>query len=122
MLGSRMPSFIKLPAHNRFNYKPLYYDPEKDKEKRGRFTEKRLSFDHEAAQQQSSQIRGQFQERIHWQHKRKLRAQNSSIRVVMLIGLLSLPAAYYLDYMGGYTALAGIALCLFIFVRKVSAE
>jgi hypothetical protein len=120
MFSPRMPSFIKLPSHNRFDYKPLYYDPEKDRERR--ITEKRLNFDHGAAQQNSSKIRGQFRERIQWQHKRKLRAQNSSIRVLMLMGLLSLPIAYYLGYIGGYPAIVGMGLCLFIFVRKVSAD
>ncbi len=120
MFGSRMPSFIKLPSHNRFDYKPLYYDPEKERQKR--FTTKRLTFEHGAAQQNSSHIRGQFRERIQWQHKRKLRAQNSSIRVLMLIGLLSIPTAYYLGYMGAYSAMAGMGLCLFVFIRKVGAD
>lgn len=115
-----MPSFIKLPSHNRFNYKPLYYDPEKERQRR--FTEKRLTFEHGAAQQNSSRIRGEFRDRVQWQHKRKLRAQNSSVRVLMLIGILSLPAAYILDYIGGYSAIAGIGLCLFVFVRKVSSH
>jgi hypothetical protein len=120
MFGSRMPSFIKLPAHNRFNYRPLYYDP--DKEKSRRFSEKRLSFEHGAAQQNSSRIRGEFRDRVQWQQKRKLRAQNSSVRVLMMIGILSLPAAYYLDYIGGYPAIAGIGLCVFVFVRRISSH
>ena len=119
MFGSKLPSLIKLPPHNRFDYKPLYYDPEKEKKRK--FTEKRISFGEGANQMQNSHISGQFRDRLHWQHKRRLHAQNSSLRVLMMVGILTLPLAYYLDYIGGYYALAGVFLCLFVFMKKLSS-
>ncbi len=117
MFGSKLPSFINLPAHNKFDYKPLYYDPEK--ERRRKFTEKRLSFKQGSAQEKSSRISGQFRERLQQQHKKRIYAQNSSIRVLMLIGMLSLPLLYYGNYLGGYVTLGAIFLCFVVFVKKL---
>jgi len=117
MLGSKLPSFINLPAHNRFDYKPIYYDP--DKEKQRKFTEKRLTFRDGAAQEQNSRISGQLKERLQQQHKKRIYAQNSSIRVLMLIGMLSLPLLYYAGFLGGYVTMGAIFLCFIIFVKKL---
>jgi len=117
MFGSKMPSFINLPAHNRFDYKPLYYDP--DQEKKRKFTEKRITFNHGAAQEQNNRISGKFREQLHFQHKKRLYARNSSLRVVMLVGMLTLPLFYFAGYMGGYVAFGGIFLCFVVFIKKL---
>ncbi len=117
MFGSKLPSFINLPAHNRFDYKPLYYDPKKDK--RRKFSEKRLKFDQGAVQERNSRISGKFRERLQQQHKKRIYAQNSSYRVLMLIGMLTLPLIYYAGYIGGYVTIGGIFLCFLVFVKKL---
>ena len=40
-MASKLPSFIRLPGHNKFEYKPRYYDPN---EERREATRKRISF------------------------------------------------------------------------------
>lgn len=119
MLGSRMPSFIKLPAYNKFDYKPRYYDPQVERRENNK-PENNISFQHGAHQKYGSYIAGQLKQQHHYQRKAKLAARNSSYRVLMMIGMLSLPVAYYMGYIPGYTALAGVFLFFVIFVKKLS--
>lgn len=119
MMGSRMPSFIKLPAYNKFDYKPRYYDPQTERWENK--PENNISFQHGARQKYGSYIAGQLKEQHHYQRKAKLAARNSSYRVLMLIGMLSLPLIYYMGYIPGYATFAGMFLFFVIFVKKLSA-
>lgn len=119
MFGFKLPTFINLPPHNKFDYKPIYYDPENDK--RRKFTEKRLTFRAGAAQEQNSRISGQLRERMQQQHKKRIYAQNSSIRVLMLIAMLTLPLLYYVGYLGSYVTIGALFIAFIIFVKKLGS-
>ena len=80
-----IPRLFKLPEHKRFNYQPLYYDPEKErKEERNREIERELGINKDEVY--IPKIRhGSF--RSHYRKEHKIKSI-SNIRLVLIIIIL----------------------------------
>ncbi len=84
----RLPSLFKTPKHRRFNYKPRYYDP-----KRERFREVREAYevDHKNdAEAMKARIRnGLHQSYRHKGEARKKEERARMVRIVLIFLVLS---------------------------------
>jgi|GEM_PF-147760 hypothetical protein len=81
-MALKLPHFIKIPEHNRFDYKPIYYDKRKEEleTKINRFKEiKELSDKHEF----KPEIKGKF--RTHTKLITKKQKQAANLRLAVII-------------------------------------
>jgi len=80
-----IPRFFRPVPYNRFDYKPLYYDPEKEqRELRNAAIKRELGMQDEN-QPYTPNIKGQMQRLIH--HKRS-EDKASNIRLVLILAML----------------------------------
>ena len=91
-----IPRFIKLPSHNRFNYSPRYWDPEKEaREERIRQIKQEMGVEVPMDPTRTTIKRGSFRQAG---KKTKVKATRSSnIRLVIILVVL-LFLAYLLFY------------------------
>ena len=89
-----IPKFFRLPNHYIFDYKPMYYDPEKEKrEKREKTIKSELKIE-DKNEEYKANIKGQFKYRMSYKkHSRKA----STIRLLIIIAFLGL-ITYFLFY------------------------
>jgi cytoskeletal protein RodZ len=82
-----LPRFIKLPTHNRFNYSPRYWDPEKEeREERIRQIKHEMGIKIPTDPTRTTIKRGSFRQAS---KKTKVKATRSSnIRLVIILGIL----------------------------------
>lgn len=91
-------SFFRLPSHNVFDYKPRFYDPEKE-ERREKLNELRKSLGKEplgedtGAYKPGSLIKGSFRPKI---KRRAYRNRNSIIRLIVITVFLFMIACLIL--------------------------
>ena len=91
-----LPRFFKLKTPNRFNYTPLYWDPEKGaREERVRRIKAELGHEVEFTNKSSTITRGAF--RQYSSTKTRLRGRESTIRLLVIAAVLML-LAYILFY------------------------
>ena len=91
-----IPRFVKLPSHNRFNYSPRYWDPEKeDREERIRQIKQEMGVEVPMDPTRTTIKRGSFRQ---VNKKIKVKATRSSnIRLIIILGIL-LVLAYLIFY------------------------
>jgi DNA mismatch repair protein MutH len=91
-----VPRFIKLPKNKRFNYSPLYWDPEKEeREERIKRIKHEMGIDIPGDPNRTTITRGSFR-----QAKQKARvkaSRSSNIRLLVILAVLLL-LAYLLFY------------------------
>jgi len=92
-------TFIKTPRHRKFNYDPIYYDPEKEeRESRRRQIrqEMGMSVDEEKGRGYTERIRGGMRKRIksHFDVSRTERKKSNLRLIIILMVLMAL--FYYL--------------------------
>ncbi|MDD3740958.1 MAG: hypothetical protein PHH30_06920 [Bacteroidales bacterium] len=82
-------SFFKLPQYNVFDYKPRFYDPDKE-ERKEKLNELRHSMgkapvDGEQEIKPGSTIKGSFRPKM---PRTAFRSRNSTLRLIVIIGVL----------------------------------
>ena len=92
-------TFIKIPKHRKFNYDPIYYDPEKEeREARQRQIrqEMGMSVEEEKGRGYTERIRGGMRKRIksHFDVSRTERKKSNLRLIIILMVLMAL--FYYL--------------------------
>ncbi len=91
-----IPRFFKLKEPNRFNYKPLYWDPEKEaREERVRRIKAELGQEISFSKQSSAITRGSFRQYSSGKHRKA--GRESNLRLVIIAAALLL-LAYLLFY------------------------
>ena len=91
----RLPSFFKITKNRRFKYNPLYYNPQKeDLEQRISAIKKQLDSEGKAGDQIAA-FKVELNERWGRTSRRKIE-RKSSIRIIFLVGVLTLLAYYFL--------------------------
>lgn len=87
-----IPRFFKTREPNRFNYKPLYWDPDKEKrEERVRRIKAELGQEVELGKRPSSTItRGSF--RQYSSRSNRKAGRESNLRIILIVALLLLIA------------------------------
>lgn len=89
-----IPSFFKLPKPRKFDYKPLYYDPVKERrQERNRQIERELGLDKDK-KYVSRIYHGIFRDQI----KRNLKTERSSNIRLIIIFIILLLLAYLIFY------------------------
>ena len=92
-------TFIKTPRHRKFNYDPIYYDPEKEEREARRRQirqEMGMSVDEEKGRGYTERIRGGMRKRIksHFDVSRTERKKSNLRLIIILMVLMAL--FYYL--------------------------
>lgn len=111
-------SFTRLPKFKRYDYKPIYFDPEKDERQTKR--ELRLERGSFYKQRNRSRLAGAFTEKEFAFRGHRKQSGSQTGRVVLLALMMGLVFAYYLGYLSAFFALAFFAITLLLFVRNVS--
>ena len=92
-----IPRFFKTPNAKKFNYNPLYWDPEKEaREQRNRNIKHEMGIEVELGKKSSTITRGSF--RSTSSSKTKSRAGRDSNRRLILIVIVLLLIAYIIFY------------------------
>jgi len=109
-------SFLRLPKHSRFEYKPRFYDPETEK-----FQEnKKLTMEKGAFfKRRNSRITGAFAA-DHLVMQERRHRQGHTMRLAMLVLMLLLPFLYWLDYVNGLVTFIGLLILLIVFISQVN--
>ncbi|MBD81261.1 MAG: hypothetical protein CL840_20255 [Crocinitomicaceae bacterium] len=99
-MGFRTPSFIKLPRNKRFNFKPRYYDAQKEE------LENRIAIiKAEMKEEESAKLRSDYDSELtrykmaqQWKmgSTRKTQFNRSNMRVAFIAAILFLFFYYYL--------------------------
>ena len=99
----RLPTIIRLPNHQKFEFKPRYWNPEKEELEarverakrevgKGTYTDKKGNY----VPNIKGQMRGTYMSGP-YQNVRKRESQKSNMRFVIILAILGL-IAYYLFY------------------------
>lgn len=92
-----IPRFFKQASHKRFNYTPLYWDPDKeDREQRIRAIKQEMGIEVELGKTSSTITRGSFRQST--TSKTRSRASRDSNRRLILILVVLMLLAYILFY------------------------
>jgi hypothetical protein len=87
----RLPSFMKINAYNRFEFKPRYYDARKE-----RLEQIKAKYNNEdSTEAVKERIRGTFDRKLA-QSRRKSSNKSSSARTVLIFVVLVAIAYYFL--------------------------
>lgn len=93
-----IPRFFKQASHKRFNYTPLYWDPDKeDREQRIRAIKQEMGVEVELGKTPSTITRGSFRQNSS-SSKTRSRANRDSNRRLLLIVIVLLLLAYILFF------------------------
>ena len=108
-------SFSRTPKHSRFEYKPLYYDPEKEEKK-----QKRINFSGKRKLEgfERSRISGQMKSARVAQRKKRTESHRY-LRYAMLLGMFGLFFLFSLEYIGLTTLFIGLLIFMVIFIVTV---
>ena len=80
--------FFKIPRHKTFQYKPRYYDEQKEQlQERIKSIEQEMGIKHESNMQRSSIIRGSF--RMNFERNRSMK-KKTNYRLIIIILILTL--------------------------------
>lgn len=89
-----IPRFFKIPKHRQFDYKPIYYDEQKEKlQERIRKIEQEYSIN-KGDEYQRQLTKGSFSH--HYERKRKTQRYSTTRLIIIIIFLLFV--AYYLFF------------------------
>ncbi len=93
-----IPRFFKQTSHKRFNYSPLYWDPDKEeRDQRVRAIKQEMGVDVELSKKSSTITRGSFRQNSS-SSKTRSRANRDSNRRLILIVIVLLLLAYILFF------------------------
>lgn len=95
-MSSRIPSFVKLPRHKRFNFKTRYYNAEQE-ELQQRIDVIKAEVEREKSGEYDSQV-ARFKMEQNWKMNRTRQGHfnASNLRIAIIVGILSLIFYYYL--------------------------
>lgn len=114
-MASRLPSFIRLPSHYRFDYKPRYYDPVKEKAEE---KEKRIKLESGGQVQYGSRLIGQFKRQRYIYGRKKAVRENMGIRIFLLAAMMTVLGGYFLGYTSGVITFVILLILFVIFIKK----
>ncbi|HRI27702.1 MAG TPA: hypothetical protein PK239_11845 [Chitinophagales bacterium] len=117
-------NFFKLPQHKQFNYIPRYYDPEKDKLNPDS-EENELKLERGAffKQKNRSRLVGAFtgNKEVQTFERYRYNQNNQLLRILMLVGLLSISTLVFFDKISLTVAVPFLFLFVVVFIAKARA-
>lgn len=117
-------SFFKLPQHKQFNYIPRYYEPEKDKlNPDSEENELRLERGAFFKQKNKSRLVGAFtgNKEVQTFERYRYNQNNQLLRILMLVGLLSISVLVFFDKISLMVAVPFLFLFVVVFIAKARA-
>lgn len=109
-------SFFRLPKHSRFEYKPRFYDPDKEKfEEDPKLKMEKGAF----FKNRNSRIAGAFTSNDIVNRERRNRKAHT-VRLGMLVLMLFLPFLYWLGYTNGLVTIVGLLILLILFISQAN--
>ncbi len=116
---------FRVPENKKFNYKPLYWDEEKEEQAQREFErEERLRMERGAffdQRRRNNTIGGAFRQDAGMPYtSRVARGSGQMQRILMLVAMLSLCALYLIGKVDMTYSFAGILMLLILFVRKMN--
>lgn len=88
-----IPRFFKQAGHRRFNYSPLYWDPDKeDREQRIRAIKQEMGVEVELGRTPSTIKRGSFRRNVSSSKIRSRASRDSNRRLLLIVAVLLLLA------------------------------
>jgi len=83
-MALRLPKFIKLPEHNRFEYRPLYYDKRKE-ELEKKVKKYKLQKERQEKQEYKPEIKGKFNRSYNRTNlKKQKKAANIRLAIIVI--------------------------------------
>lgn len=115
-------SFFRLPEHRKFNYKPLYFDAEKE-EREQRAGKKPIKMERGAFyknKNNKSRLVGAFTEDGYDFKEYRKGKVDQAVRFILLVMMLSLIAFIMIGEGNNYVSLTLLLFLLVIFVQRVN--
>jgi len=113
------PPLLRLPKHDQFEYRPRYYDPDKE-EREQRQDEKRIRFQRTSRQRHSgSHLLGQFR-RTRFVQRTRQTAWQRFYKMALLLGIAGAIYGFYVHDLNAVITLVAVFILLILFIRETN--